>query len=198
MSYNFYDFCINIKLTFEESEWQRRNLTKWQIINISDVVAVSQNQDLSLFECLSKMCFDMNIIQRELDFAFYHSTHLRENIIRICRSYFALTNDPNKASINVSDLINSLHTSITNYEAIQKSIQSEAYLQQNCSDQSKNDQYFIDRQYRRERYSNRRDEFRDSGRFRTSRSKKCLCAKNSIVDQVIICKRSETSRKSNI
>jgi hypothetical protein len=124
------------------------------------------------------MCLEMNIIQRELDFAFYDSTHLRKNIIRICRDHSALTNDLNNASINVSDLINSLHTSITNYEVVQKSTQSETYLQQNH--QNQDDQYFIDRQYRRDEYSNRRDEFRGSGRLRTPRlSKKCfVCDKH--------------------
>jgi hypothetical protein len=61
------------------------------------------------------MCLEMNVIQRELDFAFYDSIHLCENIIKICRNYFALINDLNNASINVSDLINSLHISIINY-----------------------------------------------------------------------------------
>jgi hypothetical protein len=60
MIHNFYDFCIKMKLAFEESEWQRRNLMKWQIINISDVLAVNQN--VSLFECFQKVCFEINII----------------------------------------------------------------------------------------------------------------------------------------
>jgi hypothetical protein len=178
MSCNFFDFCINIKLAFEESEWQRRNLIRWQIINISNVVAVNQNVFLS--ECLQKMCLEMNIIQRELDFAFYDSIHLRKNIIRICRNHFALINDFNNVSINVLDLINSLHISITNYEAVQKSVQFETYLQQNSFNQNQDDQYFTDRQYRRKEHSSRRDEFRDSDRFRISRfSKKCfVCDKH--------------------
>jgi hypothetical protein len=193
LNHDFFDFCISIKNAFEESEWQRRNLIRWQIISISNVAAVNQNQDLFLSECLQKMCLEMNIIQRKLDFAFYDSTHLRKNIIRICRDHFALTNDLNNVSINVSDLINSLHISITNYEVVQKLTQSESYLQQNSSDQEEDDQYFIDRQYRRENesfydrrdeYSNRRDEFRGEDRsndeFRISRfSKKCfVCDKH--------------------
>ncbi len=186
MSNDFFDFCISIKNAFEESEWQRRNLIRWQIISISNVVAVNQNQSLFLSECLQKMCLEMNVIRRELDFAFYDSIHLRKNIIRICRNYLALTNDLNNASINVSDLINSLHTSITNYEVVQKSAQFETYLQSNSNsfNQNQDDQYFTDRQYRREEYSNRRDEFRDEDRsndkFRISRfSKMCfVCDKH--------------------
>ncbi len=186
LSHDFFDFCISIKNAFEELEWQRRNLIRWQIISISNVVAVHQTQDLFLSECLQRMCLEMNIIQRELDLAFYDSTHLRKNIIKVCRDHSALINDLNNVSINVSDLINSLHTSITNYEIVQKSAQFETYLQLNSNsfNQNQDDQYFTDRQYRRKEYSNRRDEFRDEDRsndkFRTFRSsKKCfVCDKH--------------------
>ncbi len=124
----------------------------------------------------------MNIIQRELDLAFYDSIHLRKNIIRICKDHSTLINDLKNASINVFDLINSLHINITNYEVVQKSAQFETYLQSNSFNQNQDDQYFIDRQYRREEYSNRRDEFRseDKDKFRISRfSKKCfVCDKH--------------------
>ncbi len=182
LNHDFFDFCINIKNVFEESEWQRRNLIKWQMISISNVVAVNQNQSLLLSECLQKMCLEINIIQRELDFAFYDSIHLRKNIIKICRNHFALINDLNNASINVSNLINNLHISITNYEVVQKSAQFETYLQSNSFNQNQDDQYFIDRQYRRDEYSNRRERFRseDIDRFRIFRfsKKSFVCDKH--------------------
>jgi hypothetical protein len=116
--YSFHEFCVNIKHYFEESEWYRVNLTRWQIINISDVVAV--NSSLSLLECLRKMYVEMNTIQKDLNSAFSDSIQLRKNIIRVCRSHFALINELNNASINISDLINSLYSSVMNYEAIRK------------------------------------------------------------------------------
>jgi hypothetical protein len=125
----------------------------------------------------------MNIIQRELDLAFYDSIHLRKNIIKVCRNHSTLINDLNNVSIKISDLINSLHISITNYEVVQKSAQFETYLQSNSFNQNQDDQYFTDRQYRRKKYSNRRDEFRDedksNDKFRTSRSKKCFVCEKS-------------------
>ncbi len=124
----------------------------------------------------------MNIIQKKLDFAFYDSTHLRKNIIKVCRNHFALINDLNNALINISNLINNLHINIINYEVVQKSTQFETYLQSNSFNQNQDDQYFINRQYRRKEYSNRRDEFRDedksNDKFRIFRLKKCfLCEK---------------------
>ncbi len=128
--YSFHDFCVNIKHYFENSEWYRINLTRWQIINISEIVAVNSN--LSLFECLRKMCFEISTIQKDLNSAFVDSIQLRKNIIRVCRDHFALINELNNASINVSDLINALHTSVMNYEAIRKQHDSQQiYLQQN-------------------------------------------------------------------
>ncbi len=138
------------------------------------------------------MYSEMNTIQKDLNPAFSDSIQLRENIIRICRDHFALTNDLNNASINISDLINSLHSSVMNYEAIRKQhdfMQQSIYLQQNGptqqilmnQDQSELDnQYFTDRQYRREESFNRRENFRGrNNRFQDNRRlKKCfVCEK---------------------
>ncbi len=140
---------------------------------------ISSNLTLSLSECLRKMCIEMIAIQQELNSAYHDSIHLRKNIIRVCRDHFFLTNDLNNASLNVLDLINSLHTSVMNYEAIQKSSNQQIdYLQQSESD----NQYFIDRQYRRDgpsydrRDDYRRDEFRDrsNDRFQNRRLRKCF------------------------
>jgi hypothetical protein len=83
----------------------------------------------------------MSTIQKDLNSAFVDSIQLRKNIIKICKDHFALTNDLNNASISVSNLINSLHISVMNYEAIQKQHDSQqiylndltqqTYLQQN-------------------------------------------------------------------
>ncbi len=124
----------------------------------------------------------MIAIQQELNPAYHDPIHLRENIIRTCRNHSALINDLNNASLNVLDLINSLHTSVMNYEAIRKSNQQIDYLQQ--SNQKSDNQYFIDRQYRRDeefsydrRDDYRRDEFRDrsNDRFQSNRRlKRCF------------------------
>jgi hypothetical protein len=66
------------------------------------------------------MYFEMNIIQKDLNSAFSDSIQLRKNIIQICRDHFALINELNNASVNISDLINSLHINVMNYEAIRK------------------------------------------------------------------------------
>jgi type III secretory pathway component EscR len=143
----------------------------------------------------------MNTIQKDLNSAFVESIQLRKNIIKICRDHSALINDLNNASMSVSNLINSLHISVMNYEAIRKQHDSQqTYLQQNDltqqiylndltqqthllnqnQDEFEN-QYFTDRQYRREKSSfNRREDYRDrNDRFQNNRRlKKCfVCEK---------------------
>jgi septal ring factor EnvC (AmiA/AmiB activator) len=142
----------------------------------------------------------MNTIQKNLNSAFNDSIQLRKNIIRICRDHSALINELNNASINISDLINNLHSSVMNYEAIRKQhdfmqqiyqndLTQQIYLQQNDFTQlthllnqdqnSIENQYFTDKQYRRERSFNRRENFRDrNDKFQARRSKKCfVCEK---------------------
>ncbi len=135
----------------------------------------------------------MNTIQKDLNPAFSDSIQLRKNIIRICRNHSALINELNNASINISDLINSLHSSVMNYEAIRKQHDSQqTYLQQNDPaqlthllnhEQSESEnQYLTDRQYRRERsFFNRRGNFRGrNDRFQGNRrSKKCFVCEKS-------------------
>jgi hypothetical protein len=117
----------------------------------------------------------------------------------MCKDHFALINELNNVSLNVFDLINSLHTSVINYKAIRKSNKQIDYLQQyfsfeisnsdylQQSNQDQNDHYFIDHQYRRNKFfydrrdDYRRDEFcdRSNDRFQSNRRlKRCfVCGK---------------------
>jgi hypothetical protein len=138
---------------FEDSEWQSHNLDKWHSIIIDDVIAINSN--VSLTECLRKMCSQMNIIQRDLNPAYHDSTRLRENIIRACRDYSALIFGLINPSMNILILVNILQSSIINYEIVRKFSAPQQYHQNDETD----DHYFIDRQYRRGESSyDRRDE----------------------------------------
>jgi hypothetical protein len=180
----FNDFCISMQLYFEDSQWQSHNLDKWHNIIIDDVIAINSN--VSLTECLRKMCFQMNIIQRDLNSAYHDSTRLRKNIIRACRDYSALIFELINSLMNTSILVNILQSSIINYEIVRKFLAHQQYHQNDKID----DHYFIDRQYRRDEssYDRRdesssdrrvefyRDEFRDrsNDKFSNRRSKKCF------------------------
>jgi hypothetical protein len=187
----FNEFCISMRLYFEDSQWQTHNLDKWHNIIIDDVIAINSN--VSLIKCLRKICSQMNIIQRDLNSAYHDSTRLRENIIRICKDHSVLIFELFNSSMNIFTLMNILQSSIINYEIVRKSFAHQQYHQNDEID----DHYFTDKQYRRDESSHDRrdesssdrrvefyrDEFRDSDksndRFQSNRrSKKCfICDK---------------------
>jgi hypothetical protein len=144
----FDKFRVDMKRFFEESEWKRLNLTKWQFIHIDNVIVANSN--LSLIECLQKLCTDLNDIQKELNFDYHDSNHMRKILIRACRNHSILLIELHNSSSNVSSLINFLYTSIINFESINK--KRNTYLQSididikecdhiNCT----HEQNFIDR-----------------------------------------------------
>ncbi len=180
--FTFDDFCINMKAYFENFKWQRSNLDKWQIFILKDVIAANSN--VSLIECLRKLCAKMNIIQRKLDSAYHDSIWLRKNIIRTCRDHSVLIFELINSLMNISTLINTLQFSIINYEIVRKSFaQQQHQYHQNQYHQTKDeidDQYFIDKQYRLKKSFNRRENFRDrEDRFQARRSKKCFVCEKS-------------------
>jgi hypothetical protein len=171
----FDDFCTSMKVYFEDFEWQRSNLDKWQTLILKDVIAANSN--VSLIECLRKLCAKMNTIQRRLDSAYHDSIRLRENIIRTYRNHSTLIFELINSSMNISTLINILQFSIINYEIVRKSFVQHQYQQ---NEDEIDNQYFTNRQYRRKRSFNREEDFRDrENRFQARRSKKCFVCEKS-------------------
>jgi hypothetical protein len=139
----FNDFCISMQTYFENSKWQSHNLDKWHNIIVENVIAINSN--VSLIECLRKMCSQLNTIQRDLNSAYHDSIRLRENIIRICKNHSILIFELINLLLNTLTLMNTLQSSIINYEIVRKSFAHQQYHQNDEID----DHYFIDKQYQR-------------------------------------------------
>ncbi len=196
----FDKFCVDMKRFFEESEWKRFNLTKWQFIHIDNVIVANSN--LSLIECLQKLCTDLNDIQKELNSDYHDSNHMRKILIWACRSHSILLIELHNSSSNVSALINSLYINIINYESINK--KKNTYFQSiddcdhiNCT----HEQNFIDRQYRRESINYRDNrkfliDSRSRDRFSIRFSKTCfVCDKSNCWSTNHFEKKREDSKK---
>jgi hypothetical protein len=144
-------------------------------MHIDNVIVANSN--LSLIECLQKLCVDLDDVQKELNSNYHDSNQMREILIRACRDHSTLLIELHNSSSNFSDLINSLYSSIVNYESINK--KSNTYLQSiDIIDYDHaHDQNFIDRQYHRELSNNRRKFFinsRSRDKFSVRVSKKCF------------------------
>ncbi len=73
---------------------------------------VEKNSSFDLFECLHKLITDLDIIQRDINFAYRDSMHFWENIISICKNYSALIYELTNLSKNTSILISMLYINI--------------------------------------------------------------------------------------
>jgi hypothetical protein len=159
-----------MKRFFEEFKWKRFNLTKWQFIDIDNIIVANSN--LSLIECLQKLCTELNDIQKELNFDYHDSNHMRKILIRACRDHSILLIKLHNSSSNVSSLINSFYINIINFESINK--KTNTYLQSiDISECDTHEHNFIDRQYRRESIN-----YRDNRKFLNdsrSRDKFSIC-----------------------
>ncbi len=60
----------------------------------------------------------LETIQRGVDPAYHGIIHLREIIIQACRGHPALAAGLTNPLVDTSGLVNNLHTSIVNYEAV--------------------------------------------------------------------------------
>jgi hypothetical protein len=189
-----------MKRFFKEFEWKRFNLTKWQFIHIDNVIVANSN--LSLIECLQKLCTDLNDIQKELNSDYHDSNHMREILIRACRNHSILLIELHNSSSNVSSLINSFYINIINFESINK--KRNTYLQNidtNINECDQHEHNFIDRQYRRESINYRDNrkfliDFRFRDRFSIRFSKICfVCNKSNCWSINHSEKKRENSKK---
>ena len=123
----------------------------------------------------------MNEIQRNVILVFQRNEHLKKNIIRACRENAAVLTGLTNSSIDVSGLVNNLHVSIINYEAVYKpqipAAATASYVQKNDDET-----YFVNRQFRRRQQYQQQYRDRERGRdgryFQTPKStfkkKKCF------------------------
>ena len=176
------NFCIKIQNFFENPEWQRLNLAKWQTIIFADVIAA--NPTLITTECLRKMCTKMNEIQRNVTLAFQKNEHLKKNIIKTCRENAAVSADLTNPLIDVSDLVNNLHASIINYETVYKP-QTPAAAAAGYVQEDDDEAYFVNRQFRRkQQYRDRErgkgDRYPQTLKSSTFRKKRCfVCSREN-------------------
>ena len=144
----FKDLCRKIGLFFEGPDWERLNLIKWQTVSLADKIVA--NPTLLTTECLRKMCTEIDKIQHSVNSAYHGPIYLRENIIQACQGHLALAAGLTNLSPETSDMVNSLCSSIINYEAVHKPSSSENYVQAE-TDWEDDEMFFTDRRYRQNR-----------------------------------------------
>ena len=121
------EFIVSLKKIFENLEWKRMNIIRWQTINLNEIIAV--NFILSTFEYFIKLITEIDLLQRRIESKMMKSFHLKKNIIRAVRKHSALLIELTVSSDNVLSLVSNLYSSIVNYKAVHKPSQQKNYVQ---------------------------------------------------------------------
>ena len=119
------------------------------------------------------MCTELNKIHQDLNSIHRESAHLRENIIRACRDHPAVHVDLSNPSNSIPELVNSLYTSIVNYETVHNPASSQqSFLLKEKEDES----YYTDRQYRKEgsNFRSNEEDYRFFEERQQQRQKRCF------------------------
>ena len=124
------------------------------------------------------MCTEMNEIQRNVILVFQKNEHLKKNIIKTCRENATISANFTNPSIDVSGLVNHLHASIINYEAVYKS-QTSATAAAGYVQKNDDETYFVNRQFKREqqyrgREREKDDRYPQTPKSSTFRKKRCF------------------------
>ena len=119
------------------------------------------------------MCTELNKIHQDLNSIHRESVHLRKNIIRACKDHSAVHVDLFNSFNSIFELVNSLYTSIVNYETVHNFASSQqSFLLKEKEDES----YYIDRQYRKESFNFRsiEEDYRFFEERQQQRQKRCF------------------------
>ena len=120
------EFIVSLKFFFENPEWKRMNMIRWQIINLNEIITI--NFIFSTSKYLTKLVIEIDLLQRKIESKMMKLFHLRKNIIRTIRGHSALLIELTVSSNSVSSLVNNLYSSIVNYEAVHKPSQQKNYV----------------------------------------------------------------------
>lgn len=133
------------------------------------------------------MCTKIDKIQRNINTAFNDSIHLWGNIIRAYRRHPALAAIQTNPTNDTSDMVNSLCSSIINYEVVNKPIAT-GNLVQSDNNEEDDEMFFTDHQYRRD--GPMRSRYRDANTLSSRlsyRPKTFKCIKKCFVCRKISC-----------
>ena len=115
-------YIASTNVDLEKSVHHQINIcTVWWIQVIVTVPTFIFNTN----ECLIKLCNEIDLLQRNFEFAFQNLVYFRKNIIRTIKKHLVLTTDLINIMIDTFVLINNLHLSIINYETMIKNCENQ-------------------------------------------------------------------------
>jgi hypothetical protein len=123
-----------MKNYFEDAEYRRSILSKWNNLILKTIMIKSENENKFIEECLQLLIKNLRHLQHDLNSELRSKKFIHNKLINACQDVFACQYACFKFSDSLVDLINDLRSSIVIYQKTNSIIETfEAF--------------FIDRRY---------------------------------------------------
>ncbi len=157
----FDEVCFSMKNYFEDAEYRRSILFKWNNLTLKTIMIKSKNENKFIEKCLQLLIKNLRHLQHDLNSKLRSKKFIHNKLINACQDVFACQYVCFKFSDSLIDLINDLRSSIIIYQKANSIIETfEAF--------------FIDRRYHKN-FSSRINQNR---RFQKRFKRKCfVCQK---------------------
>ncbi len=113
-SFTFDDVCISIMSYFEDAEYKRSILNKWNNITLRTMMSFNENQSMN--ECLQLLIKELRHLQHNLESILRIDDFIHNKLINACQKISACQYACFKFSDNLAELINDLKSSIIIYQ----------------------------------------------------------------------------------
>ncbi len=156
-AFTFDDVCISIMSYFEDAEYKRSILNKWNNITLRTMMSFNENKSMN--ECLQLLIKELRHLQHDLESTLRIDDFIHNKLVNACQKIPACQYACFKSSEILTELINDLKSSIIIYQKAHF-IEFSFFIESTT--------HFIDRRYHRNfssRISQNR-EYQDRGQHR--------------------------------
>ena len=109
---NFVQACVSINSYFENAEYKRNVMTKWNVIIFRSVMTTSKHQNKLMNECLQLLIKKLRHLQHDLNEEFRIDKFIHNKLIIACQDVSACQYTCYKSSNDLIGLINDLQSFI--------------------------------------------------------------------------------------
>jgi hypothetical protein len=155
----FDEICFSMRNYFEDAEYKRDILSKWNNLILKSIMIKSENENKFIEKCLQLLIKNLRHLQHDLNSKLRSEKFLHNKLINTCQDVFACQYVCFKLSDSLIDLINDLRSSIIIYQKVNSANFTEIF-----------ETFFIDKRY----HKNFSSRFNQNRRYSYSSKKKCF------------------------
>jgi hypothetical protein len=115
-SFTFDDVCISMTNYFEDAEYKRNILNKWNNLTLKSIMHKTENERKFMNECLQLLIKSLRHLQHDLESTLRIDEFIHNKLVNACQKISACQYACFKSSDTLTELINDLKSSIITYQ----------------------------------------------------------------------------------